>query len=248
MSQKYDLIVVGGGVAGLYSIYKYLLSIDKINKNKISGKEKIIPKILLLESSDRLGGRLHTIKNKNQVYVAGGARFSENHKLLFELIRTFKLEKQLYPLTAKKVHISKNNPGVELDMDVTNKNKVLKSLQNNDVDFTYKATFAPDKAPYTIGLIYTQNDTNGSKPSATRTVGKYYQEINGSYNFGFATAAVAYGENKNDVEVKSLKLTKSIFNADATLTYIDADRKDTLGNSNLNKNREYITLGVSKIF
>jgi DNA-binding transcriptional LysR family regulator len=29
----------------------------------------------------------------------------------------------------------KNNPGVELDMDVTNKNKVLKSLQNNEIDF-----------------------------------------------------------------------------------------------------------------
>lgn len=29
----------------------------------------------------------------------------------------------------------KNNPGVELDMDVTNKNKVIKSLQNNEVDF-----------------------------------------------------------------------------------------------------------------
>ena len=139
MSQKYDLIVVGGGVAGLYSIYKYLLSIDKINKNKISGKEKIIPKILLLESSDRLGGRLHTIKNKNQVYEAGGARFSENHKLLFELIRTFKLEKQLYPLTAKKVHISKNNPGVETPIN-NQLDKVLleidKIIKNNSTKYT----------------------------------------------------------------------------------------------------------------
>jgi predicted porin len=121
---------------------------------------------------------------------------------------------------------------------------------NNDVDFTYKLTFAPAKAPYTIGLVYTVNDTDGAKGSVTtnKDIGAEYQEINASYNFGFATAVVAYGENKNDVEVKSLKLTKSIFNVDATLTYIDADRKDTLGNSNLNKNREYVTLGVSKTF
>ena len=124
-----------------------------------------------------------------------------------------------------------------------------KAVQNNDVDFTYKATFAPDKAPYTIGLIYTQNDTNGSKPSATRTVGKYYQEINGSYNFGFATAGISYGENKNDVDVTTVKLSKSFMNADFALSYIDAQRKGAAGaGSNLDKDREYLTLGVSKTF
>ena len=124
-----------------------------------------------------------------------------------------------------------------------------KAVQNNEVDFTYKATFAPDKAPYTIGLIYTQNDTNGSKPSATTTVGKYYQEINGSYNFGFATAGVSYGENKNDVDVTTVKLTKSFMNADFALSYIDAQRKGAAGaGSNLDKDREYLTLGVSKTF
>ncbi len=119
---------------------------------------------------------------------------------------------------------------------------------NNDVDFTYKATFAPDKAPYTIGLVYTQNDTDGFK-SGTKQIAKYYQEINGSYNFGFATAAVSYGEQKNDVDVTTLKLTKSLMNADFTLAYIDAQRKGAAGaGSNLDKNREYLTLGVSKTF
>ena len=123
------------------------------------------------------------------------------------------------------------------------------AVQNNDVDFTYKVTFAPDKAPCTIGLIYTQNDTNGSKPSSTRTVGKYYQEINGSYNFGFATAGISYGENKNDVDVTTVKLTKSFMNADIALSYIDAQRKGAAGaGSNLDKDREYLTLGVSKTF
>ena len=123
-----------------------------------------------------------------------------------------------------------------------------KALQNNDVDFIYKATFAPDKAPYTLGLIYTQNDTNGSK-SGAKTIGKYYQEINGSYNFGFATAGISYGENKNDVDITTIKFTKSFMDADLTISYIDAQRKGAAGDgSNLDKDREYLTLGVSKTF
>jgi DNA-binding transcriptional LysR family regulator len=41
----------------------------------------------------------------------------------------------------------KNNPGVELDMDVTNKNKVLKSLQNNEVDFAL-VSILPESIKY----------------------------------------------------------------------------------------------------
>jgi DNA-binding transcriptional LysR family regulator len=38
----------------------------------------------------------------------------------------------------------KMHPGVELDMDVTNKNKVIKSLQNNEVDFAL-VSILPEK-------------------------------------------------------------------------------------------------------
>ena len=47
-------------------------------------------KILLLEQSSRLGGRIYTIKNKSQLYESGGARFSNQHHLLMELIKEFK--------------------------------------------------------------------------------------------------------------------------------------------------------------
>ena len=172
-------------------------------------------------------------------FYAGYSKISATgNNYSFEDARYAGLRKNLGPVTldASLVETLKKGDG--------------RNNNNNDVDFTYKLTFAPDKAPYTIGLVYTVNDTDGAKGSVTtnKDIGAEYQEINASYNFGFATAAVAYGENKNDVEVKSLKLTKSIFNADATLTYIDADRKDTLGNSNLFKNKEYVTLGVSKTF
>ena len=124
----YDLIVVGGGIAGLYTIYKYLELVKEKNKLIKTKNDKIQPRILLIESTSRLGGRIHTIikenpnpndksKSKNKkplVYEAGGARFSKKHKLLFELIKDFKLESKLYPLHSEKVFISSDNPTQEI--------------------------------------------------------------------------------------------------------------------------------------
>lgn len=79
---KYDLIVVGGGIAGLYTIYKFL------KKTKLKD-----PKILLLEASNRLGGRVKTIKRDGFSFESGAGRFSKHHKLLFELLKDLDLEK-----------------------------------------------------------------------------------------------------------------------------------------------------------
>jgi hypothetical protein len=46
-----------------------------------------------------------------------------------------------------------------------------------------------------------------------------------------------------------VKIRKSFMNADFALSYIDAQRKGAAGaGSNLDKDREYLTLGVSKTF
>jgi len=135
----YDLIVVGGGIAGLYTIYKYLEIIKEKNKLIKSKKDKIQPRILLIESTSRLGGRIHTVYKENKdlndksqskkplIYEAGGARFSKSHKLLFELIKEFKLENKLYPLTSEKVFISSDNPTKEIK--ITNQlDKILQEI------------------------------------------------------------------------------------------------------------------------
>jgi monoamine oxidase len=98
----YDLTVVGGGISGLYSIYKYI--------KMISSNDLKMKKILLLERSSRIGGRIYTIKNKSQLYESGGARFSNQHHLLVELIKEFKLDNKMYPLHAERVYISEKNP------------------------------------------------------------------------------------------------------------------------------------------
>ncbi len=59
----------------------------------------------------------------------------------------------------------------EVGLSETLKQGNSKSNQNNDVDFIYKLTFQPEKAPYTVGLVYTVNDTGGSKTESRSNKG-----------------------------------------------------------------------------
>jgi len=69
----YDFVILGGGIAGLYTAYQLL------QKNPES-------KLLLLEKSARLGGRIHTYKDKYMSVEAGAGRFHSGHVRLLELI------------------------------------------------------------------------------------------------------------------------------------------------------------------
>jgi cytochrome b involved in lipid metabolism len=102
----YDLIVVGGGISGLYTIYKYIENLKDDLKDDLKSVKKE-RKILLLESNSRLGGRIHTIHNKDQIYESGGARFSSDHHHVMNLIHEFKLDDKLYPLKNEKVFMKR---------------------------------------------------------------------------------------------------------------------------------------------
>ena len=115
----------------------------------------------------------------------------------------------------------------------------------NNIDYYLKLNFAPEKAPYSIGAAYFLNDSKGSRISS-RDVGDYYQEINASYDFGVVKAGISYGENHNDTNTTTVTLSKSIIDIDFTLSYINAEKDTT--SSNLDKNREYVTLSASKTF
>ena len=73
-----DVIVVGGGVAGLYSSWRLLSSSDP-------------PKLILLESQDRLGGRLATadveVGGQRIRVEEGGMRFLDRHLYLQWLLK-----------------------------------------------------------------------------------------------------------------------------------------------------------------
>ncbi len=76
----YDTIIVGGGIAGLYTAHM----LQKRNQ-----------KFIVLEKEKYLGGRLLTYTDKYMTVEKGGARFSENHHLLLELLRELGLDKKI---------------------------------------------------------------------------------------------------------------------------------------------------------
>jgi hypothetical protein len=76
----YDIIIVGGGLSGLYAAYRYHQKHPKA-------------KILLLESLDRLGGRIYTYEDETYGKIeAGAARFLTQHKHVIQLIHELGLE------------------------------------------------------------------------------------------------------------------------------------------------------------
>ena len=70
---EYDFLIAGGGIAGLYTAYR-------LNKKFPSAR------ICILESTNRLGGRLHTIHQDNMYFDAGGARFNTDQHRILKLV------------------------------------------------------------------------------------------------------------------------------------------------------------------
>jgi protoporphyrinogen oxidase len=83
----YDYIILGGGIAGLYTIYR--LSTKYPTKS-----------FLLLEKTERFGGRVHSVQlhptNNPEFILEGGAgRFSQQHPNLQKLIQELGLSSKI---------------------------------------------------------------------------------------------------------------------------------------------------------
>jgi hypothetical protein len=79
-------MILGGGIAGLYSTYQLL----KQNPDR---------RLILIEKNN-WGGRIHTYKDEFMEVEAGGARFSNNHVLLLKLIEELHLTKKIIPISS----------------------------------------------------------------------------------------------------------------------------------------------------
>ena len=88
------MIIIGGGIAGLYMAYKY----HEKNPNE---------KIIILEKNDYIGGRIYTYNKYNVKYEAGAGRLSSSDKFLLKLLKEFSLDDKLIPITNKKNYIDK---------------------------------------------------------------------------------------------------------------------------------------------
>ena len=83
---KYDIVIVGGGISGLFLAYK--LADTNLN-------------ILVLEKEKEFGGRVHTMYKNGYQYECGAARFSNKHNKLLTLIHELGLKEDILELSDK---------------------------------------------------------------------------------------------------------------------------------------------------
>ena len=90
----YDIIIMGGGISGLFMAYK-LLDTDL--------------KVILIEGNHSLGGRVQTIQKENLTFEMGAARFHHSHGKVISLINDLKLNHQIFKLPDEIDHILRGN-------------------------------------------------------------------------------------------------------------------------------------------
>jgi len=101
-TNNYDLVIIGGGISGIYTLYKL---------------SKMFPqlKILLLEFGERYGGRIYsykeTIDGEEYIMDLGAGRIGHHHKLINNLINELDLKLKIIdiPNTKTYIEVSENN-------------------------------------------------------------------------------------------------------------------------------------------
>jgi len=83
---KSDVIIVGGGIAGLYAAYQHIKQNPRL-------------KITILERNRDLGGRIDTFHGKYYTVEAGAGRFHNNQVLTMNLIHELGLDDKLVPIS-----------------------------------------------------------------------------------------------------------------------------------------------------
>jgi len=101
--ELYDTIIIGGGIAGLYSAW--LLPPDH--------------KFAILEKYDVVGGRIQTYEDKHMLVEKGAARFHEKNHLLLDLIHKLGLGGSVVKISSDSYFYPSNGTGVPFTEDDT---------------------------------------------------------------------------------------------------------------------------------
>ena len=135
----YDIIVIGGGIAGVYTTYKIQQKSPQT-------------KILLIEKENRLGGRVHTFTNKHMTVEAGAGRIHGSQPLIMGLIGELGLTKKLVKNSGSVVYrpANSNSETESSSSDAPQNHTLLEPVYNYLVD----SIFGPKTLPIT-GLILT---------------------------------------------------------------------------------------------
>ena len=81
--KNYDIVIIGGGIAGIYSMYNLKKKYPKL-------------KVLLLEKEERFGGRVYShyekVDNIDYIMDLGAGRIGYHHTMMVSLIKELKLK------------------------------------------------------------------------------------------------------------------------------------------------------------
>jgi protoporphyrinogen oxidase len=134
----YDIIIIGGGVSGLYTAYNLL------TKNPLL-------KIMILEKNNYLGGRIKTfnkkINNHNYIWEEGAGRLNDNHHLLIKLINDLNLKDNLSKISSEISFYPSHGYNTKNNIKYINKspyiyiNKIIKHSKKNKKEYLQQFTF-----------------------------------------------------------------------------------------------------------
>ena len=143
--ENYDIIILGGGIAGIYTIYQLI-------KNPIFSQKRI----LLLEKTERLGGRVYSTNpyknHPEDIIEAGAGRFSQKHVLLNKLIRELNLENKIEKTSSEAEYfpINREIEKESIIKTIIQKNKnPIELLQNPNLINPLKDTLLSGKPKIT---------------------------------------------------------------------------------------------------
>ena len=100
----YDYLIVGAGIAGLYTAY----TLNKTFPNK---------KICIIEASNTIGGRLHSINHDNITLDGGAARFNTKQYRVVSLVKELNLNDKTYPIS-NTINYKSIKPKYDINLEI----------------------------------------------------------------------------------------------------------------------------------
>jgi len=126
MSSKYDIIVIGSGLSGLYSAYNIKKMFPKIN-------------LLVLESNKIVGGRIGNYKFYGQdIVIAAGVGRKDTNELLIKLLKELDIK---YTSFVVNMHYSKQIKNVINVKEYLIKLRTIYNKYKNPPSITFKKFF-----------------------------------------------------------------------------------------------------------
>ena len=131
-SKKYDYLIIGGGIGGLYTAYKI-----KQKQSHFS--------VCIVEKENRLGGRIFDVNHqgKDNFVAIGGRRINSRHTDVLELSKELGIELQEESSNIEELYI--NNGLVSKNPNEFLEKYELKSTVKNARDFLYQSLVSSEK-------------------------------------------------------------------------------------------------------